>query len=204
MMLLYVWNHTTEEDKDLVDGVMADTPSDLLVAVLNKACTSLLKRGLYRNYTGRETRVHGVRGKMLFSASLRHGTLQQGKSICVLDEFVEDIPLNQIIKSTLTLIQKSKNVESKQRTSSRLIRNKFRNVQEIRLSKKVFSSVKIHRNNRTYRIIIHICELLFFSLKPLSQTGQYEFIDFTKSQDRLAILYEKFLLNFYKSCILDI
>lgn len=198
MMLLYVWDHTTAEDKSFIEGINVNTPADLLVCILNKATRALFKRGLNRSYVPSVENIRGIRGKLLFSKSLKTAKLEQGQTVCLIDSFNIDIVHNQIIKSTLSLVRKSKNIDKKLRMEASQLRNKFHQIQEIGLSRKFFKRVTIHRNNRMYRLLLHVCELIFLSLRPAEQPGTYEFIDFTQDQIRFEILYEKFLLNFYK------
>ncbi len=66
----------------------------------------------------------------------------------------------------------------------------------IALSHRAFSRVQLHRNNRHYRLLLHVCELLFDGYLPASGSGPGHFYDVLKNETKMARLFERFVLNF--------
>jgi 5-methylcytosine-specific restriction enzyme subunit McrC len=58
--------------------------------------------------------------------------------------------------------------------------------------------VQLNANNRFYRFLIHLCELVFDCSLVHEQSGEYKFRDFLRADKPMARLYEKFVFNFFK------
>ena len=60
-----------------------------------------------------------------------------------------------------------------------------------------FHRVQLHRNNRAYRFILHLCELIHASLLPdKSADASRRFRDFTRDEKIMAKVFEAFVRNF--------
>lgn len=74
----------------------------------------------------------------------------------------------------------------------------FLDIKDIRLSNELFSSLRYNRNNYHYRMLINISELIFQGLITNEGKNEILFSDFIRD-NQMAKLYEKFVLNFYKT-----
>ena len=73
----------------------------------------------------------------------------------------------------------------------------FHEVCDLRVTPRDFHRVQLHRNNRAYRFILHLCELIHASLLPdKSQDGTRRFRDFTRDEKVMAKIFEDFVRNF--------
>ena len=68
----------------------------------------------------------------------------------------------------------------------------------VRLSRRVFRTVQLHRNNRFYRFLLGICRLIHDSLLVDEVTGEVQFRDFVRDDRRMRLLFKRFLRNFYR------
>jgi 5-methylcytosine-specific restriction enzyme subunit McrC len=71
-------------------------------------------------------------------------------------------------------------------------------VSDIRLSERAFRSVQLHRNIGFYRFLLDVCRLLYDCLIPDEGTGQFRFRDFTRDEEGMCRLFERFLFHFYR------
>jgi len=60
-----------------------------------------------------------------------------------------------------------------------------------------WDAIKINRNNRSYKLIIDVCYLIFKGLLVNEQEGALKFATFIEDR-QMSTLYEKFVLNFYR------
>src|SRR5690606_31789687 len=71
---------------------------------------------------------------------------------------------------------------------------------DLRVTPRHFHRVQLHRNNRAYRFILHLCELIHGSLLPDKfPDGSRRFRDFTRDERIMAKIFEDFVRNFAAS-----
>ncbi len=197
-LLCYAWNKLDE--KDLVD-VQADNYKyldDLFAHVLVQGCKHLIKRGLDRSYIEVAQSYSGVKGKIDFSKSLKKNLFQKAHACCVFDEFDYNMLHNQILKSTLSLLLKINQLDSKLHQEIRKILPNFRDVDEIVLEQNLFSKAQIHRNNYFYDFLLRICKLIFLHVTIRDDGEGLKFREFGGSDQQMGHLFEEFIRNFYK------
>jgi 5-methylcytosine-specific restriction enzyme subunit McrC len=71
-------------------------------------------------------------------------------------------------------------------------------VDEIALNSHSFRRVQLHANNRFYRFLLNVCELIHGSWLPDKQTGSYRFRDFVRDERAMAQVFQNFLYNFIR------
>lgn len=198
-MLLYVWDVPDQRNRVRVDAEKCHSLPNLFVQLLIGATEHLLKHGLVQEYRNRQEEIEGLRGKLCIGETLKHGRLRQGKTICEVAELTHDVLLNQIVYTTLVNVYHMDDVESANRKRVAKLIRRFPTTKRIQLSKEIFGNVHIHRNNRFYHLILHLCAMLQQSLLPKEGTkGDYEFLDFSRDEKKMNRLFERFLMNFCK------
>lgn len=118
--------------------------------------------------------------------------------MCRYDELTSDTLSNRIVKSTLALVEKAEHLDPTLRKRVRSLRLDLCDITEIRLNAQAFQKVQLHSNNRFYRFLLHVCELLFDLALPDQQGGAFKFRDFVRDERRMAIVFQKFLFNFMR------
>lgn len=198
-LLLYVWDVPDQGNKVRVDAEKCHSLPNLFVQILIGATERLLKHGLVQEYRNRQEEIEGLRGKLCIGETLKHGQLRQGKTICEVDELTHDVLLNQIVFTTLINVCHMDGVETTNKERVAKLIRRFPTTKRIHLSNDVFEKVHIHRNNRFYLLVLHLCAMLHQSLLPKERTkGGYDFIDFTRDEEKMNRLFERFLMNYCK------
>lgn len=197
-MLSYAWNILDQAETVNVGSEEFDNIYNLLARIYINGINNLKKRGFVRYYIEKKELTSTLRGKIDISSSIKEQSIQYGKMVCTFDEFSEDIILNQIIKTTITFLIKAPGLDKNLR--EQLLRQEvyFAGISEVRLSESLFSSLRYNRNNKYYQLLVNISELVYKGLITKEKENEYIFSDFIRDE-QMANLYEKFVLNFYKS-----
>ena len=197
-LLAYAWDHKLS-DAELV-SVDADSCPDLnnlFAKILGNATHHLVRRVLDRSYVPFEEETPRVRGRIDFSASEKIQSRTRGKLVCIYDELSPDVLHNQIVKATLRLLRNDQRVHKDSRKRLAQSMDAFHEVKDVRITPRDFHRVQLHRNNRAYRFILHLCELIHSSLLPgKSQDGSRRFRDFARDEKIMAKIFEDFVRNF--------
>jgi 5-methylcytosine-specific restriction enzyme subunit McrC len=196
-LLCYAWD-VLEEKETLADVDVVDSTDllDLFARVLVNGTRRLLRRGLDRGYLPRDDEISGVRGKVLVTQTLRRNLLQQGQAACAWDELEYDTSPNRILKTTLMSLRTAHELNTNTRSDVNDLLRWLAPVQAIELRSEHFRRVQLHRNNRIYGFLLHVCEFIHEHSLPTERGTRRRFRDFVR--DRLWKLFQDFVLNFYK------
>lgn len=197
-MLCYAWNVLEQSDNIFLGSEKFDNIYNLFARIYISGTSSLIKRGLNRYYIQENEMTSTLKGKINISDSIKTQSFLHGSMVCQFDEFSKDIKLNQIVKTTINILIKSPQLDADLRNKLLKIRVHFSDIKDIRLSKALFSSLRYNRNNYHYRMLINISELIYQGLITNEENNEFSFSDFVRD-NQMAKLYEKFVLNFYKT-----
>ena len=198
-LLCYAWGLPEQRDWVSVDAQSCPAVVDLLSRLLTKGADVLLKRGIAKEYRTHEEEIAGIKGKLELAQTLKENRYREGKTICTLDELTDDILLNQIVYTSMFRLLSGKELDKDVRKDLRRTFLRFPKVGIIQLDRSVFKNVRLNRNNRFYRLILNVCELLYERLLPeQDRPGEYKFLDFTRDENKMNSIFESFLLNFYR------
>lgn len=199
-LLCYAWD-VLEERETLADVDALESTE--LLALFGRVLTSgthrLLRKGLDRGYLQRSEELAGVRGKMLLGPTLRGDLLQRGRAVCEWDELEYDTLPNRLIKSTLLQLHQADELKGAKHAgmqqSMRDLLRWLKPINTIKIRSELFRRVQLHRNNKMYSFLLHVCEFIHENWLP-SEAGTRRFRDFVREE--LPKLFEKFVLNFYR------
>ncbi len=196
-LLCYAWDVLPQGE--LVDIEINDEshPIDLLAEVLIKGTNHLLRRGIDQNYQVVANVTNTLRGRIDFATSKRRLLLNQGLALCEYDEISADILPNQILKATFNRLYRSAGLDRKLRKQCGILVRKLSLVSDIQYKPSLLSKVRLHRNNRYYRFLLSICDMVFVESIPDEKEGMNRFRDFFRDDGLMPKLYEKFIFNFY-------
>lgn len=197
-LLCYAWNSLPEAAIVEVAKLQSPKIVDLLAHVLIGGFHHLMRRGLERNYNELVDELAGIRGRVDIVGSARRLLLAHGKASCTFDELTLDTPANRILKSTLLLLSGAPDLDPTLRAQSQLLRQHLAAVHAVPLSSRLFRTVQLSGNNRYYRFLLHVCELILNACLVDEATGQYRFRDFTRDDRAMARVFEDFVFNFYR------
>lgn len=196
-MLCYAWNVLEQSDSIFLGSEKFDNIYNLFARIYINGTSSLIKRGLNRYYIQENEAVSTIKGKINISDSIKEQTFFNGRMICQYDNFSEDIKLNQIVKTTINILIKSPKLETDLRNKLLKLRVYFSDIQDIRFSKAIFSTLRYNRNNNHYRMLINISQLIYQGLITNEVDNEIIFADFVRDK-QMSKLYEKFVLNFFR------
>jgi 5-methylcytosine-specific restriction enzyme subunit McrC len=196
-LLAYAWGHADAAQEREADAAAVETLPDLLAWVLAHRTSALLKRGLDRSYLEEQVTIPGVRGKLELAATIKQNVLSQAQTVCTVEEFRHDVLHNRILRSTLRRLLALPRLDPEVRAEIGLVYRKMEGVTEILIRRSTFRRVRIHRNNRAYQFLMHVCRLLYDTLR-LQEDGTARFADVRHRRGEMARLFEDFVASFYR------
>ena len=197
-LLCYAWGLPEQREWVKVDADSCPAVLDLLSRLLTKGADVLLKRGIAKEYRTHEEEIAGIKGKLELAQTLKQGRYREGKTICTIDDLTGDILLNQIVYTTMYRLLGNKDLDKEVKKDLLRSFRRFPKVSIIDLKPGTFKDVRLNRNNRFYRLIISVCEMLYANMLPDKQRhGEYRFLDFSRDEKKMEIIFESFLRNFY-------
>ena len=195
-LLLYAWDKIRPGEHPEVREEGLTHLHDLFASVLADIVGRLVARGLDRGYIALEDEVAGVRGKLDLDMTLKRHLLASAKTHCQFDELRYDILHNQIIKATLRLLL-SLELDKRVRGHVARVYRKMDRVADVRITRRDFGRVQLHRNNRGYDLALRLCFLIHENLMVEPGTGRARFRDFRGDERQMGALFERFVFNFY-------
>lgn len=196
-MLSYAYRILNENGYKSIEAEDFKNIHDLMASILILGVTNQCKRGLHKDYIAYTEVTGNLRGKIDITSSSKQNTFMRKSMVCHYDNFSENILLNQIVKTTMRLLIRSKEVKVSNRKELRKLALFFENVDAVEPQSINWSALSYHRNNATYKLLINICELVIKGLLMTTESGEYKMRQFFDDQ-QMHRLYEKFLLSYFK------
>lgn len=197
-LLSYAWGYLPEGNEVKILAEDCHSVEELLARVLTNGTQHLLRRGMDRNYIQHTEETSRLKGRFDLTASFSRQTMHQGRLVCEYDELSHDILHNQILKTTLRTVLKNLNLTKETKAQIFQQIKVMQEVNEVRVTSRLFRKIHLHRNNKHYRLLMNVCELIHNSILPTQQKGEHRFRDFIRDKNQMPHLFEKFILNFYK------
>ncbi len=197
-LLAYAWSEKLmESELEEVNEVNCPDLATFFAHVLSQRLKTILSRGLDRSYIYHEELTSQPKGRIDFAASAKRQTWVTGKMHCGYSELSHDVPHNRIIKATLRLLYREAKVKLEVKRTLHDQLKLFSEVRDIRVTPRSFQRIQLHRNNREYKFILHICELIHASLLPEHDSeGRRKFRRIEENHKVMPNIFEKFVLEF--------
>ncbi len=195
-MLAYAFQVLREDSYAHIDIEDFEYVDDLLAAILAKGIGNQIKRGLGREYISYTDMVSSPHGKLDVSASIKTQSLMRKQLVCQFDDYSENTYVNQVLKTTASILIRSKDVAQKQKKALKRILLYFSAVHTIDPYTIQWSNIKYNRHNATYRMLINICFLVIEAFLPTIDDGSKKLFQF--KDEHLHRLFEKFVLEYYR------
>lgn len=171
---------------------------DLIVKMFNNEVATILQQGLIRDYQDHIEETGFISGRLLINESIPLIAARKPVVTCEKDDYSADMIFNQIIKSTLSNIYKTKHIPQPRRHRSFMYWEEMNAIDEVFLSREIFQRLTFNRHNIHYKRVLHIARLLY-ELELLShQTGEWSLNTVDMSESELNRLFEDFLFHFYR------
>lgn len=194
-MLSYAFQVLKQSNYDDVAAEEFDMVEDLFAAILAKGVAQQLKQGLYREYvTQRETRAV-MRGKLDMPETIRSRNQRKQTLACEFDELSENNVYNQILKTAMLYLLKAPGVHSERKAALKKVLVFFDAVEMLAPSAIQWGRLYYQRSNRNYEMLLNICYFVLDGMLQTTDKGDYQMANF--SDEHMARLYEKFILEYY-------
>jgi 5-methylcytosine-specific restriction enzyme subunit McrC len=196
-MLAYVFEVLKEQQYKDVGTEDFDQIYNLLGSILHKGISKQVKQGLYREYVIKNESVAGVKGKINMSKSIVHKINRERQLNCDFDDLSINNVFNQVLKATVTLLVSQSSLNRDIKYSLNIVLNYLHGVDTINVKEIPWNQLVVNRNNKNYRMLLTICYFIVDGMLLTSDTGQYKLASFI-DDEKMAYLFEKFVLNYYK------
>lgn len=198
-LLTYAWDELEAAEQVPVTAEPTDSLLDLFARVLIQGTTHVLKRGLSREYVEQQELTGRLRGKLLLADSIRQNTFPQAQAWCAFDELSHDILPNRLLKATLYRLLHTPELDRSLTAElralyQRLVDVSLLTVRDLRL----FDQVRLQRHTAHYGLLLQVCRLVHEQAMLSQVSGERLFRDFVRDEARMALLFERFVRNFYR------
>ena len=205
-MLLYAWGLVDLEG--MFQSKWEDAPDlhELLTRVLVDRTNRQVRRGLRGDYVDRSEALKTVRGRIDFNRTLGDLLLYKGQLHCEYQEYSVNVPRNQIIATTLQRQYrrdftgaKDSDIKELKSDVGRLVRT-LDEIDRIRLDRSVMANEirQLGRNEREYKLLLKVCEMLYRPAMPLNSEGDDSEVFRDWEEKRRHDIFETFVANFFK------
>ena len=194
-MLSYAFQILKQSNYDEVASERFDHAQDLFAAILSKGIAQQLKQGLYREYITKNETLSVMRGKLDMPETIRNRIQHKRKLACEFDELSENNLLNQILKTTIHYLLIDDGVDFERKVALKKLLVFFDGIEQLDPSEIPWSRIHYQRNSKNYELLINVCYFVLDGMLQTTEKGEYKMVAF--SDDHMARLYEKFILEYY-------
>lgn len=196
-LLAYAWDHFRSGEELDVDQSQCPDIHNLLAMLLGGGIRRLATTAMDKGYRDFIETTPRLRGRVDLLASHRRMTHVSGRMICEFDELTADTLPNRILRATCRrLLQAAFQLSVDNRKSIRHCLDLLADIGDIRIESKTFHRVQLHRNNRHYRLLMHVCRLLHELFLPDQQSGSRRFRDILDEETVMHRVFESFVRQF--------
>lgn len=195
-MLAYAFQVLQQKNYEEIAAEEFDFVEDLFASILSKGVSQQLKQGLYREYISKKEELSTLKGKLNIHGSIRHKIERKRILACEYDELSTNNLFNQIIKTTILYLIHAKNVKKETKGNLKKIILFFDEIDEVAPKEIRWDALRYQRNNKSYQMLINLCYFVLEGMLQSTESGKYKMRDF--SDEQMAKLYEKFVLEYYK------
>lgn len=195
-MLCYAFQVLKQSNYENIAAEEFDEVQDLFAAILSKGVSKQLKQGLHREYVTQRESLYVMRGKLDISQTIQNRIQRKQQLACEYDELSENNQFNQILKTTMHYLIRDKNVSGVHRLALRKILVFFDGVDLVNPTTVSWGRICYNRNNKNYEMLLNICYFVMDGMLQTTENGEYKMATF--SDEHMARLYEKFILEYYR------
>lgn len=195
-MLSYAFQVLKQSNYERVAKEEFENVQNLFASILSKGIAKQLKQGLHRDYLTRCDSLETMRGKLDFNGTIKNRLEKKQRLSCEFDELSEDTILNQILKTTMVYLIRDKSISPEFKNALKKELVFFDGVSILEPSQIQWNRIYYNRNNKSYEMLMNICYFVLDDMIQTTEAGEYYLASF--SDEKMAALYEKFILEYYK------
>jgi len=194
--LLYMLSFTRKlpfEERELASLELQKMPLlEVLIRLFANRLLEELRRGVDHTYVQREENLPYIKGKILMNKHVLMNAAHRERFYIGFDEFLDDTPLNCILKATCRrLISISTDTETQ-----RLLMETtafFDAVSDIFPDTHHFDRVHLHRNNERYQTLLDFCHIVWQEQSPNPSAGDSRTFSMLFPMEKL---FEEYIARF--------
>ena len=194
-MLSYAFQILKQSNYDEVASEKFDNAQDFFAAILSKGIGQQLKQGLYREYVTKNENLSVMRGKLDMPNTIRNRIQRKQKLACEFDELSENNLFNQILKTAIRYLLSNDGVDGERKIALKKVLVFFDEIELLEPSEIAWSRLHYQRNNKNYELLMNVCYFVLDGMLQTTEKGEYKMTSF--SDEHMARLYEKFILEYY-------
>ena len=194
-MLSYAFQILKQSNYDEIASEKFEDAQDLFAAILSKGIGQQLKHGLYREYIQKHETISVLRGKLDLTETIHNRIQRNQKLACEFDELSENNQFNQILKTTMYYLLIDDCVKPDRKMALKKIQVFFDGIDQLKPSEIQWNRLRYQRNNKNYEMLMNICYFVLDGMLQTTEKGEYKMTAF--SEEHMARLYEKFILEYY-------
>ena len=196
-MLAYAYQMLHEADYRKLASEDFAGAEDLFAAILSITVPQLLKQGLKRQYVDHADNITVVRGRISLADTIKNRLRGKNHLIyCEFDELSANNIYNSIIKSTIALLLRQKNISQVSRDNLKVLHGKMCYIREIDLRSVPWSTLERRTRSRLYDMLMNICYFVYRRLLISTKDDTREILDF--ADDKMEKVFEKFVYEYYR------
>lgn len=174
-----------------------DNILDLMAAILAIGLASQRRRGFEREYISCQEEGLRVIGRIDVSRTMQLKARQSYQISCSYDERKEDTYKNQILKTTAFYLLRSGEVANVRKVELKRILLLMDDIKILDPWRIAWGSLRYHRNNRFYQLLMSICYLVLHDMLMRDISGETKLANVIHGE-ALSRLYEKFVLEYFR------
>lgn len=169
---------------------------ELFAEVLIRGVSYLLKQGVFKTYESNESVLSAIRGKVHLYKTYEIEKNNPYQAYCIYDELTENNIYNQVLKTTFLRLLQCNNVSPTRKDSIRNILMFFHDIDSINLQTVRWNVFSFDRRNKSYQMLIYICEFIQKYMLMTTEEGTYKMK--TLSDDNMCLLFQRFVLAYFQ------
>ncbi|EOD77324.1 hypothetical protein D515_03988 [Grimontia indica] len=144
---------------------------EIFIRQFLEAVNQVVKRGLRSDYVRQQDNLLVKKGKLNMAGQLRHNSVLKHRFYCEFDEYVENRPVNRLLKTAMLTVQGYCRNHSNQKLLRELL-FAFDAVPKSLNTKQDFDSVKLDRGMQHYKPALAWAKLILGGASPISMKGE--------------------------------
>lgn len=137
----------------------ASTILDAFMGVYVRRLAVEWRRGRIVSYRREDRNRSCLRGKLLFAGQIRHNLLHPERFFTRADEFVQDVPLSQLLKAGLHVCR-TQSISNQIRQSAMELLAEFDGVSDISFSREEIHEITVDRRSARFGPLVELAKLL--------------------------------------------
>ena len=209
-MLSYAYQELRQDGFREINPECFENVKDLFAAILAKAMTMQLKRGLSREYIEANDNLSILKGKIDIKETFQLAKRRDRRIACVFDELSENHYMNRIIKTTILYLIRDEpdpdgkgGVRHENKDALKKVLLFLSGIETLKVSAIDWRHFRYNRNNATYQMLMHVCYLVLHDLLLTTKEGTQKLASFFDEQ-KLHALFERFVRTYYSQHYQDL